>query len=65
MGREDIGRKREGRGEMAQVRGFFLYMYFNLVHSVVLNWFVASAMLHKVTLLFTSQPCMKHAASWS
>ena len=38
-GREDIVRRRvwRRRGEMAQVRGFFLYMYFNLVHSIVLN----------------------------
>jgi len=41
-GREDIvrrrvRRRRRGGGGMAQVRGFFLYMYFNLVHSIVLN----------------------------
>jgi len=44
-GREDIGRRsvQRRRGKMAQVRGFFLYMYFNLVYSVVLNWFVQVA----------------------
>ena len=44
-GREDIGRRsvQRRREKMAQVRGFFLYMYFNLVYSVVLNWFVQVA----------------------